>query len=151
MGLTTIKMEWDLCSSPPWVPFHLYTMFQDPMPKPSCQKSRKTIITWKVLVKQSSNIVHCNQHTQKPTCTDFQAFLNTFSLYKLMGFFSFFVRGGAKQTAKNFTFCWFWLGKMHWNGLSGGYLEFEACQIQWHLFWVSTISGSWKITILGNK
>ena len=66
MGLKTIKMEWDLCSSPPWVPFYPYTMFQNPMPKPSCQKSRKTIITQKVLVTQSSNIVHCDQHTQKP-------------------------------------------------------------------------------------
>ena len=53
--------------------------------------------------------------------------------------FSFFV-GGVKWTAKNFTFCWFWLGKMHQNGLSVTYLGFEVCQIQWHLFQVSTIS-----------
>ena len=38
-----------------------------------------------------------------------------------------------KISAKNFTFCWFWLGKMHWNGLGGSYLGFEPCQIQWHL------------------
>ena len=62
------------------------------MPRPSCQKFRKTLITQKVFVTQSSNIVHCDQHTQKPTCADFQAFSNTFSLYKLM-FFHFFVRG----------------------------------------------------------
>ena len=30
-----------------------------------------------------------------------------------------FLSGGVKQIAKNFTFCWFWLAKMHWNGLSG--------------------------------
>ena len=53
-------------------------------------------------------------------------------------------------SGKNFTFCWFWLGKMHWNCLSGTYLMFEACQIQWHLLWVSMISGSWKITTLGD-
>ena len=33
MGLKTIKMEWDLCTSPPWIPFYPYTMFQYPMPK----------------------------------------------------------------------------------------------------------------------
>ena len=71
------------------------------MPKPSCQKSRKTIITQKVLVTQSSNIVHCNQHTQKPICADFQVFSNPFSLFQLMGFFFIFVRG-VKETAKSF-------------------------------------------------
>ena len=146
MGLKTIKIEWDLCSNPPWVWFYHYTMFLNPMPQPSCQKSRKTIITQKVLVRQSSHIVHCDWHSQKPICADFQAFLYTFSLYKLT-FFHFFLSGGVKQTAKNFTFCWFWLGKMHWNGLSGVFLGFEACQIQWCRFWVSTVSGSWKIKI----
>ena len=124
-------MEWDLCSSAPCVPFYYYTTFDNPMPKPSCQKSRKTRITEKVLVIQSSNIVHYDQHMQKPACSDFQAFSNTFSLYKLTYFiFLFFLSGGVQQTAKNFTFCWFWLGKTHWNGLSGAYLGFEACQIQ---------------------
>ena len=66
-------MEWNLCSSPLCIPFYPYTMFQNPMPKPSCQKPRKNIMTQKVLVTQSSNIVHCNQHTQKPICADFQA------------------------------------------------------------------------------
>ena len=90
MGWKTIKMEWDLCSSPPWVPFYPYTMFLNPIPRPSCQKSRKkTIITQNIFVTQSSNIVHCNQHNQKPICADIQAFPNTFSLYKLMGFFIF--------------------------------------------------------------
>ena len=45
------------------------------------QKCRKTIITQKLLVTQSSNIVHCNRHTQKPICADLQAFANTFSLW----------------------------------------------------------------------
>ena len=105
MGSKTITMKWNLCSSPPWVPFHPYTMFQIPIPRPSCQKPRKTIITIKVLVTQSSNIVHCDQHAQKPIhadiqafpnisiptkhiCADFQAFPNTFSLYK----YTFFCR-----------------------------------------------------------
>ena len=149
MGLKTIKMEGDLYSSPPCMPFYPYTMFQNPMTKPSCQKCRKTIVTQKVLVTQSSNIVHCNWHTQKLMCADFQAFSNTFSLFKLI-FFTFLSRG-VKQTAKNFTFCWFWLGKMHGNGLSGVYLGFKACQIQWHRLLVSTISSSWKITISGKN
>ena len=79
MGLKTIKMEWDICSSPLWVPFYPYTMFQNAIPRHSCQKSRKTIISTKVLVTQSSHIVHCVWHTQKPVCVDIQAFLNTFS------------------------------------------------------------------------
>ena len=68
-------MEWDPCRSPPCVPFYPYTMFQNPMPKPSCQKARKTIATQKVLLTQISNIVHCDQHTQKSICADFQASL----------------------------------------------------------------------------
>ena len=131
-------MEWDLCSSPPCIPFYPYTMFQNPMPKPSCQKSRKTIITQKVLVTQSSNIVHCNWHTQKPICADFQVFSNTFSLFKLMFFFHF-LSGGVKQRAKNFTFCWFWLGKMHWNGF------------EWCIFRVWDMPNPMQVLSLYNK
>ena len=90
MGWKTIKMEWDLCSSPPWVPFYPYTMFMNPIPRPSCQKSRKkTIITQNILVTQSSNIVHCNQHNQKPICADIQAFPNTFPCTNWWSFFIF--------------------------------------------------------------
>ena len=78
MGENSIKMEWDLYSNGPWVEFYPYTTFQNPMSKPSCHKSRKTIITQKVLVTQSSIIVHCNCDTQKPVSADFQAFLNIF-------------------------------------------------------------------------
>ena len=65
----------------PILPLHNVS---DPMHKPSCQKSQKNIyniyiITQKVLVTQSSNMMHCNQHTKKPLCTDLQAFLNTFT------------------------------------------------------------------------
>ena len=56
----------------PILPLH-HVSESNPVPKPSCQKSRKTIITQKVLVTQSSNILHCNWHTQKPICADFQA------------------------------------------------------------------------------
>ena len=45
--------------------------------------TRKTIITQKVLVTQSSNIVHCNWHTQKHIYADFKAFLNTFFSVKI--------------------------------------------------------------------
>ena len=40
---------------------------------------------------------------------------------------------------------------MHQNGLSGMYLGFELCQIQWHRFQVSTISHSCEIKILGKN
>ena len=71
-----------------------------------------------------------------------QPFVKTFSLCKLM-FFQFFVRRRSGNS-QNFTFCWFWLGKMHQNCLSGTYLGFKACQIQCCRFHVSAISGSWK-------
>ena len=112
------------------------------------KKSRKTIITQKVLVAQSSNIAHCDWHTSKPICIKFQVFSNTFSLFKLIFFiFSWAVR----QTAKNLTFCWFWLGKMYQNGLSGMYIGLEVCQIQWCWFWDSMISCSWESNISGEK
>ena len=91
-GVQNHEMGWDICSSPPWVPFYPYTMFQNPISRPSHRKCRKTIITQKVLVTQSSNIVHCHWHTEKPICADLQAFAKTFSLCKLT-FFQFFVRG----------------------------------------------------------
>ena len=72
------------------------------MYKPSSQKSRKTIVTHKVLVTQSSNIMHHDWHTQKAICADFQAFSNNFSLLKLMWFFfSFFIRG-IEVNSQNF-------------------------------------------------
>ena len=61
------------------------------------QKSRKIIITHKVFVPQSFNIVHCYWYTPKPKCADFQAFLNTFYLYKLT-FFSYFVGGSSAKS-----------------------------------------------------
>ena len=64
--------------------------------------------------------------------------------------FSVFLRGELRKQAY-FTFCWLWLGKMHGNGLSVMYLGVEACQIQCYRFWVSAISGSWKITISGKN
>ena len=97
MGLKNIKMKWDLCSSPPCIPFYPYTMFHNPMPKPFCQKFRETLITQKVLVTQSSNILHCNWHIQKPICADFQAFSNTFSMFKLTFFFIFCQGEFSKQ------------------------------------------------------
>ena len=144
----------------------LYTTFDNPMPKPSCQKSRKTRITEKVLlVIQSSSIVHYDQHMQKPACADFQAFSNTFSLYKLTFFHvfflpgknTFFVVGWVQQTekskfeAKISHFVDFDWGRTHQNGLSGAYSGFKACWIQLHRFWISMKSGSWKIKISGKN
>ena len=162
-------------------------MFQNPISWPSHNKCRKTIIIQKVLVTQSCNIVHCNWHTQKPICADLQAFVNTFSLCKLI-FFSVFCQGEFRKQpkfhilliltgnnalkllewcicrvwgmpnpilqvlqvsvisgsvkklqyqAKNFTFCWFWLGKCIEMAWVGAYVGFEACQIQCYRFWVS--------------
>ena len=41
-----------------------YTMFQNPISRPFSKKWRKTILTQKVLVTQSSNIVHCDWHAK---------------------------------------------------------------------------------------
>ena len=138
-------MGWDVCSSPPWVPFYPYTMFPTlylDLPV----KMKKTIITQNVLVTQCSNIVHCDWYTQKCAymCRGFKPF-QTFSCWIqccMLCNFLWFLSGGVKslQTAKIFTFCWFWVGKVHQNCLSGMYIGFDACQIQWHLFKVSTIS-----------
>ena len=91
MGLQTIKMEWDLCSSPPCIPFYPYTMFQNPMPKPSCQKFRKTFITEKVLVTQSSDIVYCDLNTRKTCLCRFSSLLEYFFPVQIDVFFSFCV------------------------------------------------------------
>ena len=148
MGFKNMNRGWDICSSPPWVPFYPYTMFQNPVSWPSHKKCRKTIITQKVPVTQSSNIVHCNQHTQNlhvQICKPLQTLFPCGNWC----FFSVFCQGELRKQ-QNFTFCWFWLGKMHQNGLSGAYWGLEACQIQWHLLQGSMMSGSWKITILGD-
>ena len=99
MRFKTMNMGWDVCSSPPWVPLYPYTMFQNPISWPSHQKCKKTIITQKVLVTQSYNIVHCDWHTQKPICADLQAFANAFSLCKLT-FFQLFCQGELKKQPK---------------------------------------------------
>ena len=99
MGFKSMKMGWDICSSPPWVTIYPYTMFQNSISWPSHNKCRKTIIIQKVLVTQSCNIVHCNWHTQKPTCADWQAFVNILSLCKLK-FFVSLLSGRVQETAK---------------------------------------------------
>ena len=95
-------MERDLCSSASWVPFYPYTLFLN-LP---VKIQEKSIINQKVLVTQSSNIVHCKQHTQKPILKPLWTF---FPCWKLA--FFYFLSGGVKHTATKFTFCWFWLGK----------------------------------------
>ena len=151
MGFKAMKMGWDICSSPPWVPFYPYTMFQNPISWPSHKKCRKTIITQKVLVTQSSNIVHCDQPYPKTYMCRFGSLCEHFFPVQIDVFFFSFLSGGVQENSQNFTFCWFWLGKMHQNGLSGAYLGFEACWIQCCRFQVSVISGSWKITISGKN
>ena len=48
---------------------------------------------------KSSHIVHYDRHTQKPICTDLEAFANTFSLGKLT-FFSVFCQGEFRKQPK---------------------------------------------------
>ena len=101
------------------------------MPEPSCQKSGKTIITQKGLVTQSSNIMHCDWHTQNLYVQIFKPFQTFFPIQ--IDIFSFFVRGSSVNSQK-FHILLILTGKMHGNALSGVYFGFKACQIQWHRF-----------------
>ena len=121
MGFKSMKMGWDICSSPSWVTFYPYTMFQNPISWPSHNKCRKTIIIQKVLVTQNCNIVHCNWHTQKPYMCRFASLCKHFFPVQIEVFFQFVVRESSGNS-QNITFCSFWLGKMDWNSLSGAYL-----------------------------
>ena len=84
-------MEWDLCSSASWVPFHSYTMFLNIPVK----IQEKSIINHKVLVTQSSNIVHCDQHSQKPIFKSLWTFFPFENWH-----FIFFVRGSYAHSHK---------------------------------------------------
>ena len=91
-----------------------------------------------------------SEHSQKPICADFQAFLYTFSLYKLT-FFHFLVLGSEANSQK-FHILLILTGKNALKWLDWCMcLGFEVCQIQWHGFRVSMISASWKIKISGKN
>ena len=99
MGLKNIKMKWDLCSRHPCIPFYPCTMFHNPMPKPFCQKFRETLITQKVLVTQSSNLVHCDRHIQKTYMCRFSGLFENFFAVQIDNF-SFFVKGSSVNSQK---------------------------------------------------
>ena len=109
---------------------------------------RKIIITQKVLVAQSSNIVHCNQHIQKHIHADFQTFPNTFSLYKLT--FFIFCQGSSVNSQKLHIFLNL-TGKNALKWLELCVFRVWGFQIQCHRFQVSTISSSWKFKISVDK
>ena len=142
-------MDWDLCSNPPWVPFYPYTMFQNPMPKPYCQN---------IKIKHNNSKSTC--HTKfshsalrsaypKTYMHRFSSLFKHFSLYKLT-FFSFLVRGSSANSQKfHILLILTWKTASKW--LEWYVLGWEVFQIQWHRFWVSMISGSWKIKISGKN
>ena len=142
-------MQWDLCSSAPCVPFYLYTPFHNPMPKPSCQKSRKTKITEKVLlIIQSSNIVHYDQHTQKPACADFQNLFKHFFPVQINIFYFFFIfcQGEFSKQPKISHFVDFdW--EEHIEMVWVVHIRVWGMPKSNGAGFVSTISGSWKIKI----
>ena len=128
-------MEWNLCSSPSWVPFYPYTMFQDPMPKPSCQKSRKIIITEKSTCHTKFSHSALQSAYPKPYMCRFSSLFEHFFPVQIDVFF-IFCQGELSKYPKILHFVDFEMGEMHQNGLSGTYLEFKACQIQWCRFQV---------------
>ena len=98
MGLKTIKIECDLCSNPPWIWFYPYTMFLNPMPQPSCQKSRKTIITQKVHVRQSSHSALWLEYPKTYMCRFSSLFVHFFPVQ--IDFFYFFCQGNQANSQK---------------------------------------------------
>ena len=76
-------MEWDLCSSVPWVPFYPCTIFQYPMSKTSCQTCNNSVLVTQTMCIANSQTI----------CADFQAFLNTLFPVKIDVFFFNFLSG----------------------------------------------------------
>ena len=136
-------MECNLSSSPPCIPFYSYTMFQYPMPKPSCQKSRYTIMAWKVLVTLSSNIVHCRSAYPKTNAHRFWSLLKHCFPDQIDGFFFIFLKGRVQQFQAKIShfvdFDWEKCIKMAWVVT---YLRFEAC-CQIHCALVSSLYNKW--------
>ena len=83
------------------------------------------VIFQELLIAETQNLWHWIWHALNPKYMPFKPF-------------------GCIFPSPKFHFCWFWLGKMHPNGLNGMYLGFKACQIQCHRFWVSAISSPEK-------
>ena len=95
-------------------------MFQNPMSKPSYQISRKPIISQKVLVTQSSNIVHCDWHYPEIYMCRLSSLSKHLSLHKLT-FFHFFV-GGVKWPSQKFHILLILTGKN------------TSKWLEWHVF-----------------
>ena len=81
-------------------------------------------------------------YTNKPICADFQVFLNTFSPLKLTFFFIFVM--GSYANSQKFHILLILTEKINQNCLSGMYIGFEACQIQWCWFWEILSSSIWS-------
>ena len=134
MGSKTMKMGWKHIQQSSLCPhFTPTTILHNPISWSSHTKCRKTIITQKVLITQRSNIVALWLAYPKNLYVQICKPLQTLFLCANWHFFSF-LSGGVQETAKISYFVDFDWEKMHQNGLSGTYLGFEACQIQWHLF-----------------
>ena len=116
--------------------------------KPSYQNFRRKIH------HKSESICHTkflhsalqSAHPKTYMCRYSRLFKHIFPV-KIEIFFKIFLLASGK----NFTFCWFWLGTLHQNGLSGMYIGFQLCWIQWHWFEILTISSSWNIKTWGEK
>ena len=118
-------MEWELCSSPFWVPFYPYTMFQNPVSKPSCQKSRQTIITQKVFVTQSFQHSTLQSAYPKSYRCRFPSLFKQFFPVQI-DFFLIFCQEELSKQPKNSHF-----------------VDFDcknASQwLEWHLIWVQGV------------
>ena len=96
--------------------------------------SKIQTLSYKPLVRQTSNYQHCNWHAQNPTCREFQVISSSSSqskttlciLRKKYGF----QKGNAMEKNK-ICFHQKEMFKMAWNSM---HIGFWTCQFQWHRF-----------------
>ena len=130
-----VGVKWDPRRTAAYVPSHF--MVLNPI---FCYVSPKIVISHELLIIETCNKCYWIWHALNPKYVPLKQFQCIFPV-KINKMF-------RKQP--KFHILLILTGKIHWNCLSGTYLGFKACQIQWHLLRVSTISGLWKITILGD-
>ena len=121
--------------------------------------SKTQTLSHKLLIRQTSNHHHCNQHAQKPYYRNFQVYLSSSSWSKasLCIFKEQIWLPNRKWYGKNkLYFDQEGMLKMAWYST---HIGFWMCQFQWHRFWGYTfrcfwVMGymdvlSWKLLIIG--
>ena len=153
MGFKTMKMGWNISSSPPCVPFYPYTILHNPISWPSHTKCRKTIITQKVLVTPSSNIVHCKHAYPKTYMHRFASLCKHFFSVQIDILFQF-LSGGVKfwlfpelPLTKNWKNVNLHREKVFAKACKSAHIGFWVCQSQCTMLDLCVISTFWVIMV----